>query len=422
MNSWNRKIAVCRAAFAGLSALGCVTSVSAQTVWSFEGSVPSYGEYNAPPPLCDVFPPPPYDVFGPPGGAPCITNESFDSPVCEGGTAFDNNGNILSGGPGFPVLINCDGITLEMLNPDGSYITSGSITPYVCPPVSGVAVDALADIVYLTEGFVVVGVGVPPGPGGGCLPPDLEFGPILLPVTEPVCGLAYDPCTGTLWTCDGVGFVENFTLAGVSLGGFSASPPLFPELTGITVNTTNGNLQVTDGVSVAEFTPAGALVPAGPFYLSANPYPVPVWADRVEGLGFSLRPQNYGRSCSEFGGSGPTIGFDGGYPFAGNTGFSVNQTGAAVGATSILAMSFTFACPSIPFGCGGFWIDFPLFFTLPTGPVPVGGAVTTPLGIPPAIPPNCGIPVGVPLFMQYFNFMGTMMEHTDALAFTIGAA
>jgi hypothetical protein len=390
-------------------------SVPAQMVWSLEGTGPSYGEYNAPPPACPILPPP-YAVFGPPAGA-CPPNLPFPLASCFGGTAFDNDGNALSGGPGFPVLIHSDGANLELLTPAGGYITSGSVAGYICPVVSGVAVDAAADVIYLTDGVSVVGVGLPPGPTS-CAPPPLLFGPILLPVTTPVCGLAFDSCTGTLWTCDPTGYVEHWTLGAVSLGGFFASPPLFTPLTGITFNTTNGNLQVTDGATVAEFTPTGVLAPAGPFYLSSNPYSVPVWAARVDGIGFSLRPQKFGRGCPPP--APPSIGFTGGYPFAGNAGFSIFQTGATPGKSSFLLVSFGYSCPQLPFsGCApGFAISLPWFAMLPTGVIPLAGSVSAPIPIPPPAPPPCGLPVGVPLFFQFVN--AAPIEMSDGLAFTIG--
>src|SRR5262249_11853035 len=136
------------------------------------------------------------------------------------------------------------------------------------------------------------------------------------------------------------------------LGFFSASPPLSTSLSGIDVNVTNGNIQVSDGKSVAEFTPVGALAAPGAFYLTSNPFPIPPWGLSVfRGLGFSLRPQNYGVGFSPLG-VPPKISSGGGYPFAGNAGFTITETGAAGGATALLLYGVKRSCPPLPVaGC-----------------------------------------------------------------------
>jgi hypothetical protein len=159
---------------------------------------------------------------------------------------------------------------------------------------------------------------------------------------------------------------------------------------------------------------------AGAFYLSSNPYAVPLWGGGgPDGLGFSLRPLSYGRGCPPA--APPSIGYSGGYPFAGNAGFTVFETGATPGKLAFLLVSFGFSCPQIPFGgCApGFAIALPWFSMISLGPVPASGTVSLPTPIPPAAPAACSIPVGVPLFMQFVN--ASPIEMSDGLAFTIGA-
>ncbi|MEW6742196.1 MAG: hypothetical protein AB1486_05515 [Planctomycetota bacterium] len=399
----------------------------AQTDWSIEGTLPSYAEYNAPPPLCPTVPPP-YAVVFPPVPAPgCPANGPFPPLTCSvaGGTAFDNNGNPLSGGPPVPAMVHSDGFTLEMTTAAGAYITSMPVPPgaILGGPITGVGYDSAADVIWITDGFLAAGVGIAPA----CPIPAVIFPPFPIPspTGAPQNGLDWDPCTGTLWAADCGGFVSNWAIGGAFLFGFPASPPLGPMLTGLAVNTTNGNIQVTDGFVVAEFTPFGAVAPAGPFYLSANPFPIPLWGAPVDGLGFSLRPQNYGFGCSPVG-PPPTITWGGGYPYAGNGGFTLAELGGPAGAIAILVFGFAPACPPLPVGgCpgGALWVSPPFGGIIGVGIVPGGGAaLVIPAPIPPPVGGACGFPVGVPLFVQFVNIIpGGGLALTDALSLTIGA-
>ncbi|MEW6742125.1 MAG: hypothetical protein AB1486_05145 [Planctomycetota bacterium] len=406
----------------GVFMLATAGPALSQTSWSIEGIVPSYGEYNSPPPLC-LPGPLPYAVTVPPVPAPgCPANGPFPPLSCRlAGTDVDNNGNALSGGPAFPCVVHSDGFTLEMSTPAGAYVTSmpvppGSILPGV---ITAVAYDSAADIIWITDGFFAAGVGIAPA----CPIPPVIFPPFPIPslTGAPQDGLGWDPCTGTLWAAECGGFVTNYTTTGILLSFFFASPPLLPVLTGLSVNTTNGNIQVTDGFLVAEFTPAGALAPTGPFYLTANPYPVPIWSAPVDGLGFSLRPQNYGFGCIPSG-TPPSITYGGGYPFAGNAGFTLIETGGPPGSITILIVGFFPSCPPLTVGgCpgGGVWIA-PPFIIVGLGLYPGSGPLVIPAPIPPAA--GCGFPVGVPLFAQFVNILGSGgLALTDALSFTIGA-
>jgi hypothetical protein len=403
------------AAFVALSALSA--STSAQTLWGIEGGAASYGEFNAPPPLCPGAAPP-YAINLPPASV-CPTLTPFAPGTCVGGTAVDNNGNIASGFT--PIVINSDGINLTMTTPGGGYVTSGPVGggAVLAGMITGVACDGAADIYYISDGFSYAGVGIPPGPAA-CAPPPLLVGPFPNPIPGIICGLGFDPCTGTLWMCDPTGRVTNLAIGGAVVGGFAASPPLAPTLSGLTVDTANRSIVVTDGTGIAAFTPTGALVAPTPFYLSANPYPAPLWAATLDGLGFSLRPQNYGTNCSP-GGFSPTIGWAGGHTWAGNPTFTITQTGAEPIALSYLFVSFGYSCPPIPFGCGGIWLAAPFYTILPVGFTSATGSITLPAALPAPAPAPCGIPVGVPLFFQFANFGTSGMELSDALSLTIGA-
>jgi hypothetical protein len=403
-----------------------------QTTWAIEGVKPSYGEFNAPPIPCALLLPPYAVIPSPLPPLGCPTNMPFPSSVCEfAGSAFDNNGNAFSGGVPFPAMIHSDGITIEMTDAaTGAYLGSmaiggGALFPGI---LSGIGYDSLLDIIYVTDGLFMAGIGMVPCAVPPLTPP-IFVPPVPLPVTpgSRATGLDWDPCTGTLWFCEcPSGLVKNCTLTGGLIASFPVSPFLMTTLSGLDVNVTNGNLQVTDGMGLAEFTPAGILAAPGAFYLTSNPYLIPLWSAPVNGLGFSLRPQVYGRGCSPSG-VFPSIGYTGGYPFAGNGSFTITQSGATPGAAAYLVYGTTPACPPIPItGCpggAGIWV-FPFVGVVALGPVSAAGTLSVPAPIPFPAPPPCGLPVGVPIFVEFINVITPVplvIEYTDALSFTIGA-
>ena len=410
--------------FAGiLTALLLCPALEAQTDWAVEGGMPSYGEFNSPPPGA-MTNPQPYAII--PAAVPPAAPGLVPFPPMlpgQGGSAVDNDGNPLSGGPPAPVMVHCDGLIVELATTGGAFLSSfpaggGPLLPGM---ISGVAYDNPADIIWLTDGMFCMGVGLPPAPGA--IPPIIvPMFPLPLVGGVAASGLAWDPFTGTLWFCDPLGMVTNCLVGGGPLITFPASPPLAPVLMGITVNNTNGNIQVTDGAMVAEFMPGGGLVPPGAFYLSANPYPIPLWGAPVSGLGFSLNPQRYGMGFTMGPGPPPAIGSGGGNAWAGNPAFFLQQTGATPGAGAYLLYGFTPAIPGIPvkptIPGATLWIN-PIFGILFLGPVPAGGPMVLPLPIPG--PPN---PVGAPVFVQFLNVISfgspKVIELSDALSFTIG--
>ena len=175
---------------------------------------------------------------------------------------------------------------------------------------------------------------------------------------------------------------------------------------------------------MGEYTPAGALAPTGPFYLKNNPYVIPVWTAKVNGLAFSLRPQKYGQGCWAAGSGPVSIEYSGGYPFAGNAGFTIYETGATPGSQAYLIYGSAESCPSVPIsGCpgAGLWI-FPFSGPIPLGIVPASGIIGLPIPLP-GSGGNCGFPVGISLRFQFINVIATtplQLELSNALSFTIG--
>ena len=414
------KFVIVAALLFGGWALYFTPSASAQTNWGIEGTVPAYGEFNTPPPACGAGTPP-YITYPSPAPTPgCPPMTPFPPQNCQvgGGSAVDNDGNAFSGGAAFPAFLHTDGFTIEMTDYVGTYILSMAIpTGAILPGIlTGLAMDSLTDTVWITDGVFCAAVGLV-----SCGVPPIIVPAFPLPGGPSVSGLGWDPCTGTLWFCDCGGRVANCDTSGGFITGFSGSPPLGLPLTGLSVNVTNGNIVITDGLAYAELTPTGALAPTGPFYLDANPAGVPVWGGgiAIDGLGFSLRPQRYGTAC---GATPPSIGWTGGYPFAGNFGFTVTQTGATPGLSANLCLSFFRSCPALPFGgCppgSGFWLMPPFIGCFGAGVVPGTGSVSFPLPLPPA--GGCTLPVGLPIYAQFVNFGGGVVEASDALSFTIG--
>jgi hypothetical protein len=379
------------------------------------------GEYNSPPAACmpgalpyAIIIPPTLGPFPPGTGA-------------FGGSAVDNDGNPFSG-PGNPAFLHTDGFMVDMTITGGGFVLTMPVGggPILPGPISGLGYDDLGDIVWVTDGALCAGVGLANG-----VPPPIIVPPFPLPLGGGFAsGVDWDPCTGTIWFCEfGSGLVTNCTVGGgVVIFSFAAVGPLAPTLTGLEMNTAVpgiANIQVTDSFMVAEFTPGGLLAAPGPFYLTINPYPIPLWGGPVDGLGFSLRPQRYGVGCSPSG-IPPVINFFGGHTWAGNAGFGVNQTGATPGANCFLVYNFFPQCPPVtPPNCPpgtGAWV-FPWFGIIPLGAVPATGNVSINLPLPPAAGGPCGPPVGAPVFMQFLNYISTgpiKFEFSDALSFTLG--
>ena len=121
-------------------------TASAQTAWSVEGSLPMYGEYNGANPLClQVLPP--YATYlapVPPAGCPAMT--PFNPGDCSvGGSAFDDNGNLFSGGPAFPAMLHTDGRVVEMTDAaTGSFILTMFVGGTVVPgTISGLGYNRI---------------------------------------------------------------------------------------------------------------------------------------------------------------------------------------------------------------------------------------------------------------------------------------
>ncbi|MFH1998840.1 MAG: hypothetical protein ABIK28_04120, partial [Planctomycetota bacterium] len=382
---------------------------------------------------------PPYAVYPAPIPFPgCPSIFPFTTTWDSGGTAFDNDGNFLSGGTAFPVMFQTDGRVLEMVDPvTGAFIISWPVgNGLVVPgPISGLGYDSTADVIWITDGHFCAGLGLSPS----CTIPL----PVIVPAfplpttppgTVPATGLDYDPCSGTVWYCDFAGNVVNCTTAGVFLSSFIAMPFLTQGLTGLTVNTATPpvpgfmpNVQVTDGFSFAEFRSNGALAASGPFYRTTNPYPLPVFGFApVSGLGFTLRPNYYGKGCPASSGLTPSIGWAGGYPYINNAGFQITLTNATPGSFAYLVVNTSMACPPLPLlGCPfAVWVTFPWTLLLPVGAVPASGNLTVAAPMP-ASPTPCSANVGLPIFCQFItvNLPGpTLAGTTEGLAFTIGDA
>lgn len=104
----------------------------------------------------------------------------------------------------------------------------------VAPFVSGMAVDPVAGLLWLTNGITVQAVFLAPLPAIAIAVP--PFVPAL-PPGAPFSGLEWDGITGTLWLNTMVGMVWQITPAGVLAGGPFPPPIALPGIaTGLTLD------------------------------------------------------------------------------------------------------------------------------------------------------------------------------------------
>ncbi len=108
-------------------------------------------------------------------------------------------------------------------------------------PITGLALDTTTGILWMTDGLSFGGF-TP-------LPPFVSVTPIIpitftVPGTAGLTGLDIDSVSGTLWGCDFIGNVYNFTTAGIGVGPQPVATVPLPAtsagLGGLCINRTNG--------------------------------------------------------------------------------------------------------------------------------------------------------------------------------------
>jgi hypothetical protein len=196
-----------------------------------------------------------------------------------------------------------DQLTRTVYSTDGVILTADfhpNYAPFVPPPataapvisggpITGMAVDAVGGVLHMCDATSIQSF-------SNVYPYPPVSAPTVLTFlgSFPLTGLGFEPSTGSLWACDSIGAIYNFTTAGVPIGTQPvavAPPPIGPGYGGLAVSTTNGpgafqpwncssqvsgfHIVITDGMNVYD-----ALNPA------ATPIPVPAGGNAF-GLAFS---------------------------------------------------------------------------------------------------------------------------------------
>ena len=253
-------------------------------------------------------------------------------------------------------------------------------------PVTGMEMDPLAGILWVTDGFLCCGVTPIPG-FPVVVPPFLVVGPVPV-MAPPLTGLDWDPFSGSLWAVDSVGFLYNFLPGPVAvfLGPGPGPVPPFPgpPATGLALDKTaaGSGFYVSSPGIIADYV-SGAVVPPGA-------------AGAPDGLAYHALPVTLG-------GAGSCVG-PGILPaltptspaYSGNPFFSYAITGFGPGTPLLLLVELpasTLLPFGFPFGPGSLFMD-PFFSSsliiLSLPPMPPAGSLIlpVPLGPAPAFPPG----------------------------------
>lgn len=364
----------------------------AQTSWTIEGMNPGMYEYdgNLPPLFMRGFlPMPPLGPIAPPFGGDDVDRFSA-------------------------TLWATDGFLIGNFDMAGKLLVVGA-PPAPFQPLTGLAHDSIGytapnppGSLWITDGFVAGAVlAMPPFPL--IVPPF----PVVSPTGGFATGVAFDSRAafpGGLWICFADGWVGSYAVNGVPMMFWRATPPLAPQLLGISFDTSDpaGALLVTDGVMQARFTTFGALAPPS-FYAPLPVFPVPAapWgaAFPVLGLGHSPEPLPY-----TFGGvfpakldavRNPAIAAQ---TWAGNAAFSISVVGLPPNPPlAFLVVGLA--------SLGGPLLVGPPWWFFPVGTV--GGMATVPMPIPGWVPPG----IGVYLQFVHQNALGGL-TYSNGLYFT----
>ena len=179
----------------------------------------------------------------------------------------------------------CDG-TLITQDYNPRYLPFVVVPPVILPPspaptlltggpITGLAIDPTAGILWMTDGFSLGGFTTAPPYLPVVAPVPLAF---LTPVFPGLTGLDWEPSTGTFWGCDAQGNIYHFTAAGAPLGPQPVSTiPTAGPLGGLAVDRSNGpgaigipfcstqvpgfHINVTDGVAIYDGLVPGLLIP-----------------------------------------------------------------------------------------------------------------------------------------------------------------
>jgi hypothetical protein len=293
---------------------------------------------------------------------------------------------------------------------------AGAVIPGA--PITGLGFNSAAGILLMCAGGAwSFHAPVPPFP--------MIAGPFFFPVVAaaPFTGIGWDPNTASVWLCNAMGMIFNFTPAGLPIGPqpvaiVPGAGGLFPPLTGLDVNTSNGlgtfpppfcsaqtpgayHICVTNGFAI--FDALAAANPPIPTGLAGPSYGLAFCSDTQ--FVASASPLN----IATIGSTRPMHTGPGIVPLA------ITLTGAPPLQTAILAYDLCTGGP-FPMPWGGALVLNP--GTLATFVTATNFAGVADVPIPPAAPPGLqvttqwiyGDPANPPFFLS----------HTNARELTIG--
>jgi hypothetical protein len=281
-------------------------------------------------------------------------------------------------------------------------------------PIRGLGVDSLAGTVWLTDGAAYVEVST------ACAGlPAVVSGPFANPLASAMTDLTWDLDSLALWASFADGSVAHIPPGFAPVCVFGAPGlGLAPPLTGIAVDTTTPGVTtaskcvfVTNGTSIARVDVSASCAGFGPVLAAPSfAFPTPFMAvasGPISGLAFADHGVEFGV------GSGPEI------DYSGQATLGTTNTVTLVGATPGVAglfVDFAALCPPLTFKA----LPLHVFPFLIIGPISHAGAITLPLSLGP------GTPVGLELYMQWFNKglpvagAAPVWESTPAMLLTIG--
>lgn len=243
--------------------------------------------------------------------------------------------------------------------------------PGLLGPLTGIAIDSAAGILWVTDGVACAGVA--PVPGVPIIVPPFPLAPLGI-IGAPITGLDWDPITGSLWACSAMGFVYNFLPGPVALA--PPLPPMGPpSAVDIVVDRHPGAFP---GIYV-QFL--GVMVN----YATGIPTPTapPVPAGLEDGIAYHNYPDVLPAGCPCA--AGTAVGTLGPNSI-GNAGFGFTLTGVAPFAACIFAVDPVASLPALA-GPGGCSLYLGLSAGLMLFPVTASGAGDATFAISLVVPP-----------------------------------
>lgn len=277
---------------------------------------------------------------------------------------------------------------LIQATPSGRYAPLAPAVPPVpsgTPPLTGLAIDGGAGILYATEGTMLFKLfAMPPFPAAG--PPV----PLAFPaIAPPYTGLHYDPGVDLIFACDAGGYVYYFATDGTPSGPnpvFVPPGPVPPatDLAAPGVTALPGMYVQFVGLGVIDYT--SALIQPAAF----NGIPT----STEGGLAFHAYPAIFPGSCPCAGSYGPMMSGCTAPTIVGSPTFAFRMTGGPMGSTVLFGLDFSTSPIAIGGGCT-FWLPI-LPWLLVTASTDATGMALMPI----AIPDDLGI-VGISVSAQW---------------------